>query len=140
VHGGREAIIAAMTETELEVGIGAFAGISTCDFQPGPRVRAASTMKPLLAWAAAASDALADNRARWEVLARRSITASDNGATAEVWSDAGREALLASLGDRVGLSWQIDGDGEHPSLRVIVTAGNSPSRTPVWLPTRASPQ
>lgn len=115
-----------MARTTLAIGIGAFvvddAGIRTLDVQPGPRVRAVSTLKPLLAWVAAASDVFAQNQVSWEVLARRSITVSDNQAASELWSQAGEEDLLASLSGRVGVTWQIDRGGEHPSLRALVTA------------------
>jgi hypothetical protein len=122
----RDAMITAMTAAKLAIGIGAFAvdvtGSRVLEVQPGPKVRAASTLKPLLAWAAAASDSFTQHRATWEALARRSITVSDNGATAELWLRAGEEGLLAWLNERVNVAWQTDAGGEHPSLRVLVTA------------------
>jgi hypothetical protein len=50
------------------------------------------------------------------------VTISDNDAMAELWARAGEDRLLASLNERLGTRWGIDGDGEHPALRVMVTA------------------
>jgi hypothetical protein len=110
------------------IGIAAFAvsdgGSSrTLELQPAPRVRAASVIKPLLAWVAATSTDVAQDDAEWEVLARPAVTISDNSATAALWTRHGEEGLLASLNVRTGLAWDVDGDGEHPALRIMVTAG-----------------
>jgi len=99
------------------------AGSRTRELQPAPRVRAASVVKPLLAWGAANCGPFANDRTAWEVLARPGVTTSDNKATAALWSRSGGERLVASLNDRLGLGWHVEGDGEHPSLRLMVTAG-----------------
>lgn len=116
----------AVTMSAPAIGVVAFAvdGAVTwsLELQPGARVRAASVVKPLLAWAASWGP-LAGDGALWEVIARRSVMLSDNEATAALWSRGGHEGLLAALNDRLGLAWQVEGDGEHPSLRVVVTAG-----------------
>jgi len=109
------------------VGIAAFAvdcaGTRTVELQSTLQVRGASVLKPLLAWTAASCGALAKDRAAWEILARPAVTISDNVATAALWSRVGEEQLLGALNDRVGMAWQVHGEGEHPSLRVLVTAG-----------------
>lgn len=107
-------------------GIAAFAvdrgGSRTFELESAPRLRAASVIKPLLFWAGAASESFAGDHASWTVLAEPGITTSDNEATAALWSRVGEEPLLAWLNERIGLSWHTDGDGEHPCLRVMVTA------------------
>lgn len=122
----RPATLAAMKKAALAIGIAALAvdsaGIRTLEIQTAPRVRSASLLKPLLAWVAASWGPLATDRASWEVVARPAVTISDNDATADLWSRSGEERLLGALNDRVGMDWQIDGAGEHPSLRVMVTA------------------
>lgn len=114
-----------MTVGALSIGVAAFAvddaGRRTLELQPAAPVRGASVMKPLLAWAAA-WDPLVTDRAAWEVLARPAVTLSDNAATAALWSRSGREGLLAALNNRLGVAWRVEGHGEHPSLRVMVTA------------------
>lgn len=97
------------------------AGLRTVELQSGRELRAASVLKPLLAWVAGSSLRMAD-AALWELLGRRAVVFSDNKATATLWSLCGEDQLLAGLNDRVGESWCIAGDGEHPSLRVMVTA------------------
>jgi hypothetical protein len=104
----------------LAVGRG---GGRTLELDPAPRVRGASVVKPLLCWAGAALEPFAGDRGTWKTLARPAIITSDNAATAELWSRVGEEPLLSWLNERAGLSWCTDGDGEHPSLRVMVTAG-----------------
>lgn len=110
----------------LDVGIAAFAvderGPVTVETQPGPRIRGASVVKPLLAWVAAGAGPFATARQDWECLARDAITTSDNEATATLWSDAGPSHLLAELERRTGVVWRPEGEGEHPSLRLLVTA------------------
>lgn len=86
-----------------------------------PRVRAASVLKPLLAWAAAKQTPFAHDPA-WADLAWAAITTSDNGATAELWSRAGGIELLEALNDLVGTRWRIGEGDEHPALRIMVTA------------------
>ena len=87
-------------------------------------MRGASVIKPLLFWAGAASESFAGDHASWTALAEPGITTSNNEAAAALWSRVGEEPLLAWLNQRTGLSWHADGSGgEHPSLRVMVTAG-----------------
>ena len=108
------------------VGIAAFSvgdvGVVTVEVQAGGRVRSASVVKPLLVWVAADIGGFARDRQAWEAHARPAITTSDNDATAAVWSRAGADRLLATLGQRTGVAWQPEGTGEHPSLRLMVTA------------------
>lgn len=87
-----------------------------------PPVRGASVIKPLLAWVAGTAGALSDDLATWEAYARPAVTTSDNTATAEIWERCRGERLLATLNARADLGWRVEGDGEHPSLRVEVTA------------------
>jgi hypothetical protein len=105
------------------VGVGAFAvdraGARWCEVRAAARVRGASVVKPLLFWAGAPALDLA----AWEVLARPAVSVSDNDATAELWSLVGGERLLAAVRDRTGVGWRTGPGGEHPSLRVLVTAG-----------------
>ena len=114
--------------TPLDVGMAAFSvdarGPVSVELAPGPRVRGASIVKPLLAWVAAEAGAFAAARQEWERLARRAITTSDNEATAALWSLAGAAHLLAELERRAGVGWRPDGDdaGEHLALRLLVTA------------------
>ncbi|HKE75521.1 MAG TPA: serine hydrolase [Acidimicrobiales bacterium] len=107
----------------IAVGVGAFAvdraGVRWCEARSAPRVRGASVVKPLLFWAGAP----AGERAGWEALARPAVTVSDNDATAELWSLVGGERLLATVRDRTGVAWRTGAGGEHPALRVLVTAG-----------------
>lgn len=118
----------AVTIAELSIGSAAFevdhASARTIELEPAPRMRAASVVKPLLAWIAATEKSFLRDRSTWDALARAAITVSDNTATGELWFRAGEEPLLASLNDRLGVEWHVDGDGEeHPSLRILVTAG-----------------
>ncbi|HEX2848958.1 MAG TPA: serine hydrolase [Acidimicrobiales bacterium] len=109
------------------IGVAAFAatetGIRALELVPALPVRAASVIKPLLAWVAGdMAIAVRDDHA-WRALSARAVTISDNAATAELWARYGAEELLASLNRRIGTDWMIDGDGEHPALRIMVTAG-----------------
>ncbi|MDQ3106194.1 MAG: hypothetical protein M3Q68_00120 [Actinomycetota bacterium] len=79
-------------------------------------------MKPLLFWVGASVDPYLTHRELWRGLAWKAVTVSDNDATAELWSLVGEEQLLALIRDQTGISWRTDGQGEHPSLRVLVTA------------------
>jgi hypothetical protein len=79
-------------------------------------------VKPLLFWVGANVDPYLTHRELWRGLARKAVTVSDNDATAELWSRVGEERLLALIRDQTGISWRTDGQGEHPSLRVMVTA------------------
>lgn len=97
-------------------------GAVTVEVQAGRRVRGASVVKPLLMWVAADLGGFARDRDAWETLARPAITTSDNDATAAVWSRAGADRLLAELHQRTGVTWRPEGAGEHPSLRLLVTA------------------
>ena len=117
-----------MTVGAPATGVVAFAATSdgggrTLELGPAAPVRAASVVKPLLAWAASWGRPHVTDDALWEARARPAVTLSDNEATAELWSRSGGEELLASLNDRLGTAWRVEGDGEHPSLRVVVTAG-----------------
>lgn len=109
------------------IGIAAFAvdrsGCRWLEIEEAPRVRGASVVKPLLFWVGAAAEPFATNRASWEAIARPAVTVSDNDATAALWSRVGEHPLLAALADRSGVRWRTGGDGEHPALRVMVTAG-----------------
>lgn len=81
-------------------------------------------LKPLLCWAGADAEPFRADPTAWAALARPAVTVSDNAATAELWSWAGGERLLASIEDRTGVAWRVDDGGpEHPALRVLVTAG-----------------
>jgi hypothetical protein len=108
-------------------GIAAFAvddgGSRTWELESAPRLRAASVVKPLLFWAGATAESFAGDRAGWAALGQPGITTSDNEATAALWSRVGGERLLAWLDERTGVTWHTAGEGEHPSLRVMVTAG-----------------
>ena len=89
-----------------------------------PRVRAASIVKPLLAWATASMPPFAGSPETWTSLAQPAITMSDNAATAELWARAGGERTLTALQERAGVRWEVDDrGGEHESLRLLVTAG-----------------
>jgi len=116
-----------MTQGVPAIGIAAFAvdreGSRTLELASAPPVRAASVIKPLLAWVAATSHPLAEDLATWETYARPAVTTSDNSATAEIWSRGDGERLLATLNAHGDLGWRVEGHGEHPSLRVLVTAG-----------------
>lgn len=115
-----------VTSGDPAIGLAAFVvdhgGSRTLELVAAPPVRAASVIKPLLVWVAASADGLADDLATWDVYARPAVTVSDNTATAELWSRCGGERLLSALNARVGLGWRVEGQGEHPSLRVLVTA------------------
>jgi hypothetical protein len=93
------------------------------ELEYAPRLRAASVVKPLLFWAGATSESFAGDRACWAAFAEPGIARSDNEATAALWLRVGGEPLLAWLNERTGVTWYADGEGEHPSLRVMVTAG-----------------
>jgi Beta-lactamase enzyme family len=80
-------------------------------------------LKPLLFWAGAAVEPFASDRRAWAALARPAVTVSDNDATAELWAWAGGEELLATIAARTGVAWHTDDGREHPSLRVLITAG-----------------
>ncbi len=116
-----------MTQGVPAIGIAAFAvdreGGRTLELASAPPVRAASVIKPLLAWVAATSHPLAEDLATWETYARPAVTTSDNSAAAEIWSRGDGERLLATLNAREDLGWRVEGHGEHPSLRALVTAG-----------------
>jgi hypothetical protein len=109
------------------VGIAAFAvsraGARTQqELATAPAVHSASAIKPLLVWAAAARWPSASEQATWVTLGRAAVTLSDNRAAAAIWSLGGDEALLATLNARIGLRWQVEGEGEHRSLGVLATA------------------
>ncbi len=109
-----------------EIGVAAFstraARVQTVDLQTAKRVRSASVIKPLLAWTAATLPPFVENTGEWLTLARPAITSSDNAAMAALWSRAGGDRLVASLNDRVAVQWSVAGHGEHPALRLMVTA------------------
>lgn len=125
--GARGGIVNTVRVAEPALGVAAFTvdgtGTRVSELEAAPRVRGASVVKPLLAWVAATSAPFATDRGAWEALAQPAITTSDNRATATLWSRAGGDRLLSLLNDRTGLAWHADGNGEHPSLRVMVTAG-----------------
>ena len=98
------------------------AGSRFSELQSSASVRGASVIKPLLFWVGAASPPFATDPAGWERIARPAVTTSDNDATAALWSRAGGRVLLASLRERTGVAWATAGSGEHPALRVMVTA------------------
>jgi hypothetical protein len=109
------------------IGIAAFAvdrsGSRSQEIEEGQRGRSASVVKPLLFWVGAGAEPFTTDRVAWEAIARPAVTVSDNDATAVLWSRVGEQRLLADLEDRVGVRWSTDGDGEHPALRIMVTAG-----------------
>jgi hypothetical protein len=109
------------------LGIGAFAsdgsGPRSAELIGTPTVRAASVVKPLLFWAAANLEPLASDVSGWEALARPSVTVSDNDATARLWATVGEEQLVDELAHLAGVTWASSGEGEHPALRLMVTAG-----------------
>lgn len=115
-----------MAAGEPAIGIAAFAvdhtGRRTLVLQAAARVRAASLSKPLLAWVAGTQAPFSKDTAAWEVLSRAAVTVSDNNALAELWWRGGEGRLLVALNNRVGVDWCIDGDGEHPALRIMLTA------------------
>jgi hypothetical protein len=92
------------------------------EMQAGGPVRSASVVKPLLVWVAADIGGFARDRRAWATLARPAIATSDNDATGAVWRRAGADRLLATLHQRTGVTWRPEGTGEHPSLRLMVTA------------------
>jgi len=101
----------------LDVGVaGLVSGLGAIELGAGARVRGASVVKPLLAWAAPDVEG-------WAHLARSAIAVSDNRATAVLWERAGRERVLDVLADRVGVRWEVADGEEHPALRLLVTAG-----------------
>jgi hypothetical protein len=116
-----------VTNGQAIVGVAAFAvtqaGARTLELSSAPPVRSASVIKPLLVWAAASSWPIARSLATWERLGRSAVMLSDNEATAAIWSQGGEHELLATLNKRIGLTWQVEGGNEHPSLRVPVTPG-----------------
>jgi hypothetical protein len=113
--------------TSSLIGIAAFAvdrsGRRCLEIEEAPRARGASVVKPLLFWVGATAEPFATNSASWAAIARPAVTVSDNDATAALWSRVGERRLLAALEDRAGVRWRTGGDGEHPALRVMVTAG-----------------
>jgi hypothetical protein len=115
-----------VTSAPVELGLSAFtvdaAGTRCVELERAPAVRAASLLKPLLAWVAASAESFAGDEAAWERLARRAVTISDNPATAALWSQGGEDRLVELLNERVGVAWRIAAGVEHPSLRVSVTA------------------
>jgi hypothetical protein len=106
----------------VATGIAAFAvsggATRTVDVEAAPPVRSASVVKPLLAWAAAATM----EQASWEQLARPMISSSDNAATATLWAQAGGDELVARLDDLAGVVWPVEDGPEHRALRLLVTA------------------
>ena len=113
--------------TSPSIGLVAFAvdrhGERSEEIDAAPPVRGASVVKPLLVWVGAGVEPFASDRERWEAIGRPAVTVSDNEATAVLWSTAGGEHLLTELTDRAGVAWSPAGDGEHPALRLMVTAG-----------------
>jgi hypothetical protein len=93
------------------------------EIEAAPRMRGASVLKPLLFWVAAELRPFATDRQAWTEIARPAIVRSDNDATAELWSRVGEDRLLTEVEARAGVAWTTGGVGEHPSLRVMVTAG-----------------
>lgn len=116
-----------MTSGPVELGLSAFtvdaAGTRWMELEVAAAVRAASLLKPLLAWVAATSGSFAGDKSDWEQLARGSVTTSDNLAAAALWSRSGKDRLIELLNERIGVAWRIAAGVEHPSLRVSVTAG-----------------
>lgn len=113
--------------TSPSIGIVAFTvdrqGERSEEIDAAPPVRGASVVKPLLVWAGAGVEPFTSDSERWEAIGRAAVTVSDNEATAVLWSDAGEEHLLTELANRAGVSWSPAGNGEHPALRLMVTAG-----------------
>jgi len=111
----------------LEVGVAAFSTrgdrIRTVDLQSAARVRSASVVKPLLARAAVGLPPFVEHPAEWRRLARPAVTTSDNASMAALWSRAGGQLVVAALNQRIRGQWDVAaGEGEHPSLRLMVTA------------------
>lgn len=98
-------------------------GSRTAELDRGARVRGASVLKPLLCWAASRLEPFAGDRAAWAALTEPAITTSDNEALAALWDEVGEAPLLGWLNERLTLGWHVGGAGEHPALRVMVTAG-----------------
>lgn len=113
--------------SDAQVGVAAFvvdqSGARLAAVRAGPRVRAASVVKPLLFWVSAEDEVSpAVPGPAWRDLAQPAITESDNEATAALWSRAGQSQLLVRLERRAGVTWNPARDGEHASLRLMVTA------------------
>jgi len=113
--------------TLTSIGISAFVvdrhGERSEEVEAAPPVLGASVVKPLLVWVGADIQPLASDSDRWEAIGRPAVTVSDNHATAELWSTVGGQRLLSELAARVAVTWFPAGDGEHPALRLMVTAG-----------------
>jgi hypothetical protein len=112
--------------TLVSLGIAAFAvdrhGERSEEIDAAPAVLGASVVKPLLVWVGAGLEPFVSDSRQWEAIGRPAVTVSDNEATAVLWSRTGGEHLLAELAARTGVFWSPAGDGEHPSLRLMVTA------------------
>jgi len=113
--------------TLTSIGIAAFAvdghGERSEEIDAAPPVRGASVVKPLLVWVAAGVEPFASDRDRWEEIGRPAVTVSDDAATAVLWSTVGEQSLLTELSARIAVAWSPAGGGEHPALRLMVTAG-----------------
>lgn len=115
-----------MTSPSASIGVAGFvvdrSGRRTAVVQTAPPVRSASVLKPLLAWVAGAAGPFAGAVSDWQSIARPSVTVSDNHSMEVLWTRHGEGSLLSALNERVGVDWHVDGQGEHPSLRVMVTS------------------
>ena len=98
-------------------------GTRCAEIEKAPHVRGASVVKPLLFWVGASAEPFASDIAAWEAIAEPAVTVSDNEATAALWSRVGEDRLLSEIEERAGVGWCVAGDGEHPALRLMVTAG-----------------
>jgi len=86
------------------------------------RFRCASVLKPLMFWAAATLEPLADDPGRWHALAEPAIVTSENDPMIEVWSRCGAAALLARLAELSGIAWSVEPGGVRPFGRVLIRA------------------
>ncbi|MCG5212049.1 hypothetical protein [Streptosporangium sp. KLBMP 9127] len=74
------------------------------------RLRCASLLKPLYGWAAAhCHGPYAADPAKWRADAEPAVLRSDNPATLRLWWSAGPQAILGTLRERTGVTWQVSG-------------------------------
>lgn len=73
------------------------------------RLRCASLLKPLYAWAAWGTGPYARDEARWAADAEPAIRTSDNDATNRLWHGTGPSRLLAAIEERTGVRWATAG-------------------------------
>jgi hypothetical protein len=86
------------------------------------RLRCASLLKPLYAWAAAHCGPYDADPARWAVDAEQAVRHSDNAATNRLWFAATPPRVLGWLAGATGVRWQQPGVDPHWFGTVEVTA------------------